>query len=88
MAHIRRDCMDYHSLFSLQDLNYGAISQQFEEGDFVLLKSDEFPTYHLANVVDDHEMRISHVIRGVEWLSSTNKHVLLYRSVSGRTTTV
>ncbi len=46
--------------------------------DQVLLKSDGFPTYHLANVVDDHLMRISHVIRGEEWLSSTPKHVLLY----------
>jgi glutamyl-tRNA synthetase len=47
--------------------------------DQVLLKSDGFPTYHLANVVDDHLMGISHVIRGEEWLSSTPKHVLLYR---------
>lgn len=47
--------------------------------DQVLLKSDGFPTYHLANVVDDHGMRISHVIRGEEWISSTPKHVLLYR---------
>lgn len=46
--------------------------------DFVLMKSDGFPTYHLANVVDDHLMRISHVIRGDEWISSTPKHVLLY----------
>ena len=45
----------------------------------VLLKSDGFPTYHLANVVDDHLMGISHVIRGEEWISSTPKHVLLYR---------
>ncbi len=47
--------------------------------DQVLLKSDGYPTYHLANVVDDHLMGISHVIRGEEWLSSTPKHVLLYR---------
>ncbi|HPN37813.1 MAG TPA: glutamate--tRNA ligase [Melioribacteraceae bacterium] len=46
--------------------------------DQVLLKSDGFPTYHLANVVDDHLMKITHVIRGEEWLSSTPKHVLLY----------
>ena len=45
----------------------------------VLLKSDGFPTYHLANVVDDHLMGISHVIRGEEWISSMPKHVLLYR---------
>ncbi|MBS3944720.1 MAG: glutamate--tRNA ligase [Melioribacter sp.] len=46
--------------------------------DQVLIKSDGYPTYHLANVVDDHLMEISHVIRGEEWLSSTPKHVLLY----------
>ncbi len=47
--------------------------------DSVLLKSDGFPTYHLANVVDDHLMGITHVIRGEEWLPSTPKHVLLYQ---------
>lgn len=46
--------------------------------DQVLIKSDGYPTYHLANVVDDHYMQISHVIRGEEWLPSTPKHVLLY----------
>jgi glutamyl-tRNA synthetase len=46
--------------------------------DQILLKSDGFPTYHLANIVDDHFMQISHVIRGEEWLPSTPKHVLLY----------
>ena len=45
----------------------------------VLLKSDGFPTYHLANVVDDHLMEITHVIRADEWLASTAKHVLLYK---------
>lgn len=48
--------------------------------DQVLLKSDGFPTYHLANVVDDHLMEITHVIRGDEWMSSTPKHILLYDS--------
>lgn len=48
--------------------------------DQVLLKSDGYPTYHLANVVDDHAMGISHVIRGEEWISSTPKHLLLYQS--------
>lgn len=46
--------------------------------DQVLLKSDGFPTYHLANVVDDYCMKITHVIRGDEWMSSTPKHILLY----------
>jgi nondiscriminating glutamyl-tRNA synthetase len=50
-----------------------------EVDDQVLLKSDGFPTYHLAVVVDDHHMGITHVIRGEEWISSTPKHVLLYR---------
>jgi len=48
--------------------------------DQVLLKSDGFPTYHLANVVDDHLMGITHVIRAEEWISSTPKHLLLYRA--------
>jgi glutamyl-tRNA synthetase len=48
--------------------------------DQILLKSDGFPTYHLAAVVDDHLMQISHVIRGDEWMSSTPKHILLYES--------
>lgn len=48
--------------------------------DQVLLKSDGFPTYHLANVVDDHLMAISHVIRGDEWMSSTPKHIYLYEA--------
>jgi glutamyl-tRNA synthetase len=47
--------------------------------DKVLMKSDGMPTYHLANVVDDHLMKISHVIRGEEWLPSSPLHVLLYR---------
>jgi glutamyl-tRNA synthetase len=48
--------------------------------DQVLIKSDGYPTYHLANVVDDHLMKITHVIRGEEWLSSTPKHIMLYDS--------
>jgi len=62
------------------DLIRGTVS--FEStglDDQVLLKSDGLPTYHLANVVDDHLMEISHVIRGEEWLSSAPKHILLYR---------
>ncbi|NNC95317.1 MAG: glutamate--tRNA ligase [Chitinophagales bacterium] len=48
--------------------------------DKILLKADGFPTYHLANVVDDHHMKISHVIRGEEWLPSTPLHVVLYKA--------
>lgn len=47
--------------------------------DQVLLKSDGYPTYHLAVVVDDHEMEITHVVRGEEWISSTPKHIQLYK---------
>lgn len=48
--------------------------------DQVLLKSDGFPTYHLAVVIDDHLMKISHILRGAEWISSTPKHILLFRA--------
>lgn len=48
--------------------------------DFVIIKSDGFPTYHLASVVDDHLMKVSHVLRGDEWISSTPKHLLLYQA--------
>jgi glutamyl-tRNA synthetase len=49
--------------------------------DFVLLKSDGYPTYHLANIIDDHMMAISHVLRADEWLSSTPRHILLYQAL-------
>ena len=48
--------------------------------DKVLFKSDGMPTYHLANIVDDHLMEITHVIRGEEWLPSMALHVLMYRA--------
>ena len=48
--------------------------------DQVLLKSDGYPTYHLAVVVDDHLMEITHILRGMEWLSSTPKHILLFKA--------
>ena len=68
---------------AFSDLIRGDISfASAEVDDQVLLKSDGFPTYHLANVVDDHLMKITHVIRGEEWLSSTPKHVLLYEAFS------
>ncbi|NWU94443.1 SYEM protein, partial [Upupa epops] len=65
-----------------QDLVYGWSKHEVAEveGDPVILKADGFPTYHLANVVDDHYMGISHVLRGTEWLTSTSKHLLLYRA--------
>ncbi|HOV15868.1 MAG TPA: glutamate--tRNA ligase, partial [Spirochaetota bacterium] len=48
--------------------------------DFVLLKSDGFPTYHMANIVDDHLMEITHVLRAQEWVPSTPNHILLYKA--------
>lgn len=48
------------------------------QDDQIILKSDGFPTYHLASIIDDHEMEITHVIRSEEWLSSTPKHIILY----------
>ena len=49
--------------------------------DFVMLKSDGYPTYHLAHLVDDHEMKITHVLRGEEWLPSVPRHLQLYKAL-------
>ncbi|MFN2218092.1 MAG: glutamate--tRNA ligase [Anaerolineae bacterium] len=66
---------------SFHDVLYGTITVQNETlDDLVLLKSDGFPTYHLAVVVDDHLMEISHIMRGDEWLPSVPKHILLYNA--------
>lgn len=66
---------------SFEDMIRGEISYQSDIlDDFVLLKSDGFPTYHLANVVDDHHMKISHVMRGDEWIASTPRHILIYEA--------
>ncbi|XP_028914092.1 probable glutamate--tRNA ligase, mitochondrial [Ornithorhynchus anatinus] len=68
---------------SFRDLVYGWTQHEVAsvEGDPVILKADGFPTYHLACVVDDHHMGITHVLRGTEWLTSTSKHLLLYRAL-------
>lgn len=64
----------------LNDLVRGVVSVHASNiDDKILMKSDGMPTYHLANVVDDHLMKITHVIRGEEWLPSAALHVLLYR---------
>ncbi|MBN1425060.1 glutamate--tRNA ligase [Candidatus Fermentibacteria bacterium] len=79
--HVVRLAMPREGQIVVKDLLRGEIA--FEAAgidDQVLLKSDGFPTYHLANVVDDHLMEISHVIRAEEWLSSLPKHVQLYRA--------
>jgi len=63
------------------DLIRGSVTFNTRElDDKVLFKSDGMPTYHLANVVDDHLMQITHVIRGEEWLPSMPLHILLYRA--------
>ncbi|KAF4454732.1 Glutamyl-tRNA synthetase [Fusarium austroafricanum] len=63
-----------------KDAIYGPFQKKEPEEDFVLMKRDGYPTYHLANVVDDHLMKITHVIRGEEWLISTPKHLALYEA--------
>ena len=64
------------------DLIWGEVAFKHSTiDDFVLLKSDGYPTYHLANVVDDHLMEITHVLRAEEWLSSTPRHLLLYQAL-------
>ncbi|ORX34714.1 Glutamyl-tRNA synthetase [Kockovaella imperatae] len=71
------------------DLIFGHIKAHTDTGtpetyipdDFILLKSDGYPTYHMASVVDDHAMEISHVIRGEDWIPSLPKHMSLYRAL-------
>lgn len=72
---------------TIHDLIYGEITYDHKVlDDQVILKSDGFPTYHLAVVVDDHYMQISHVIRGEEWIPSTPKHLLIYRALGWQPT--
>jgi glutamyl-tRNA synthetase len=65
---------------TFDDLIRGRVSAPRPD-DQVILKGDGFPTYHLAVVVDDHEMGITHVVRGEEWISSTPKHIQLYKDL-------
>lgn len=79
--HVIRLKVPRRETVKFEDLVRGVVS--FETAgldDQVLMKSDGMPTYHLANVVDDHAMEITHVIRGEEWLSSAPKHMLLYKA--------
>jgi glutamyl-tRNA synthetase len=65
---------------TFSDMLRGEVSIDWAQIDYqVLLKADGMPTYHLANVVDDHLMEITHVIRGEEWINSAPKHILLYQ---------
>jgi glutamyl-tRNA synthetase len=64
------------------DIIYGdVVFENSTIDDFVMLKSDGYPTYHLANVVDDHAMKISHVIRAEEWISSVPRHLFIYQAL-------
>ena len=80
-AHVVRLAMPKDESMTVVDLLRGEVRfERPQMDDQVLLKSDGFPTYHLANVVDDHLMEVTHVVRAEEWLSSLPKHVQLYRS--------
>ncbi len=69
-------------LVKFNDLIYGDVSFDYSTiNDFVMLKSDGYPTYHLANVVDDTAMKITHIIRGDEWISSVPMHLLIYNAL-------
>jgi glutamyl-tRNA synthetase len=77
-----RFAMPVAGMTAVRDLIRGDVEWQNDlVDDFVLLKSDGFPTYHLAVVVDDHSMEISHVLRAEEWLSSTPRHLQLYQAL-------
>jgi glutamyl-tRNA synthetase len=79
--HTIRLKVPFHGDTVFKDFLRGTITYQNRIlDDLVLLKTDGFPTYHLANVVDDHFMRITHVLRGDEWIPSTPRHVLLYQA--------
>ncbi|MCD4760956.1 glutamate--tRNA ligase, partial [bacterium] len=65
-----------NQIIKAEDLVYGNIFVKSQDlDDFIILKSDGYPTYHLAHIIDDHDMKISHVIRGEEWLPSLPKHI-------------
>ena len=79
--HVIRLLVPENDTVSFEDLVRGLVSFETKGlDDKVLIKADGMPTYHLANIVDDHLMEISHVIRGEEWLPSTGHHVLLYKA--------
>ncbi|MEO6990883.1 MAG: glutamate--tRNA ligase, partial [Candidatus Baltobacteraceae bacterium] len=80
VPHVVRLKVPREGVVLVHDLIRGDVEFAWDSVDMqVLLKSDGMPTYHLANVVDDHLMEITHVMRGEEWLSSAPKHILLYR---------
>ena len=79
---VLRFAMPQSGVTSLDDAIRGPVTWQNElTDDFILVKSDGFPTYHLAVVVDDHAMDITHVLRAEEWLPSAPRHIQLYRAL-------
>lgn len=79
--HVIRLKIPLNERITFDDTVYGRLSVSSAElDDAVLMKSDGFPTYHFANVIDDHLMRISTVVRGQEWIASTPLHLLIYRA--------
>ncbi len=81
ISHVVRLKVPLDSEIKFTDLIRGNVKIETNQiDDQVLLKSDGFPTYHLANVIDDHLMNISHIIRGEEWLTSVPKHIILYNA--------
>jgi glutamyl-tRNA synthetase len=79
--HVVRLKVPDDGVIGLDDLVYGRVEWPIETiEDQVILKSDGFPTYHLAVVVDDHAMGITHIFRGEDWLPSTPKHLLIYQA--------
>lgn len=80
-SHVVRFAVPLEGSTTFHDVIHGDVTWENRVlDDFVILKSDGYPTYHLAHLVDDHEMEISHVLRGDEWISSTPRHVLLYQA--------
>jgi glutamyl-tRNA synthetase len=79
--HVVRLKVPDEGVLSIEDLVHGHIEWQANTvEDQVILKSDGFPTYHLAVVIDDHVMGITHIMRGDEWMASVPKHLLIYRA--------
>lgn len=79
--HVVRIAVPLTGTATVHDLIRGDITVDYAKlDDFVILKSDGFPTYHLAAMVDDHAMQISHVLRGDEWLPSLPRHYLIYQA--------
>jgi glutamyl-tRNA synthetase len=80
-SHVVRQKVPDEGIVAIDDLVFGRVEWPISTiEDQVLLKSDGFPTYHLAVVVDDHVMGITHIFRGEDWLPSTPKHVLIFRA--------